>query len=99
MMLDVRMTVEFRRWFSKLRDVRGKAMIAVRIDRLAYGYAGDVRRVGNGISEMRIDHGPGYRVYFVRRNDCVIVLLCAGDKSSQSKDISRACRIAENLED
>lgn len=83
----------------RLRDVRGKALIAVRIDRLAQGHAGDVRRVGGGISEMRIDHGQGYRVYFVRRGHFVIVLLCAGDKSTQSKDISRARRIAVNLED
>lgn len=97
-MFDVAMTDEFRRWLSRLKDVRGKAIIAVRIDRLAHGYKGDVRPVGNGISEIRIDHGPGYRIYFVRRGKLLIVLLCAGDKSSQAKDIRRARRIAMNVE-
>jgi putative addiction module killer protein len=97
-MFDVAMTDEFRRWLSRLKDVRGKAIIAVRIDRLAHGYTGDVRPVGNGISEIRIDHRPGYRIYFVRRGKLLIVLLCAGDKSSQAKDIRRARRIAMNVE-
>ena len=82
-----------------LRDHRAKAKIAARIDRLAFGNPGDVRPVGEGISELRIDYGPGYRVYFVKRGNAVIVLLCGGDKSAQTKDIKAAKTLAANLED
>lgn len=81
-----------------LRDGRAKAKIASRIDRLALGNAGDVTPVGEGISEMRIHYGPGYRVYFVRRGAALIMLLCGGIKATQEKDIAAAKRIAGNLE-
>jgi putative addiction module killer protein len=74
----------------ELRDARAVARIAVRIDRMALGNPGDVKAVGEGVSEMRIDHGPGYRLYFVRRGTEVIVLLCGGDKSTQDRDIAAA---------
>jgi putative addiction module killer protein len=79
----------------KLKDQRARALIASRLDRLAFGHVGDVRPVGNGINELRIHHGPGYRVYFQRRGGLLIVLLCGGDKGSQSKDIAEAKRLAE----
>ena len=98
-MLEVQQTKVFARWFARLADVRGKAMIAVRIDRLAFGHAGDARPVGGGVSELRIDHGPGYRVYFIRRGKFLIILLCGGDKSSQQADIKRAHAMLKELED
>jgi putative addiction module killer protein len=82
---------------ARLRDVRGRAKIAARIDRLAMGHAGDVRPVGAGISELRIHYGPGYRVYYVHRGSVVLMLLCGGDKSSQSRDISKAKKLATEL--
>ena len=95
-MLEVQQTKAFARWFGRLADVRGKAMIAVRIDRLAFGLAGDARPVGGGVSELRIDHGPGYRVYFIQRGKTLILLLCGGDKSSQPTDIRRALQMARD---
>lgn len=95
--MEIRQTVVFRRWYDGLRDRVARAKIAVRIDRLAMGHAGDARPVGRGVSELRIDHGPGYRVYFVRRGDELIVLLAGGDKSSQSRDIARALALAEEV--
>jgi putative addiction module killer protein len=74
-------------------------MIAVRIDRLAFGHAGDARPVGGGVSELRIDHGPGYRVYFTRRGKFLVMLLCGGDKASQRADIKRAQAMLKELED
>jgi putative addiction module killer protein len=82
-----------------LRDPRAKARIAIRIDRLALGNAGDVKPVGSGVSEMRIDYGPGYRLYFIRRGEALIVLLCGGDKGSQQRDIVRARALAADLKD
>ena len=73
-------------------------MIASRLDRLAFGHAGDAEPVGQGISELRIHHGPGYRIYFQRRGDTIIVLLCGGDKSTQAKDIKAAKRLADEYE-
>ena len=87
----------FDEWFSKLRDRQAKARIAARIDRLAMGNPGDVRPVGSGVSEMRIDYGPGYRVYFVQRGSIVVVVLCAGDKRTQDADIKAAQRLAAQL--
>ena len=89
-MLEIRRTDEFTHWIDRLRDRVARAKILVRIDRLAAGNAGDVRPVGDGLSELRIDHGPGYRVYFVRRGLVLIVLLCGGDKSLQDRDITKA---------
>ena len=96
-MVEVRQTETFDRWFRKLRDRRAKARIQVRIDRLVLGLAGDVKPVGEGISELRIDYGPGYRVYFVRRGEMLIVLLAGGDKGSQNRDISTALVLARSL--
>ena len=90
-------TPEFDAWLRGLRDVRGRAVIARRIDRLASGHKGDAKAVGDGVQELRIDHGPGYRVYFVRRGERVIVLLCGGDKGSQARDIERAQRLAQEV--
>ena len=89
----------FDRWLASLRDRQARSRILVRLDRLAAGNAGDVKPVGEGISEMRIDHGPGYRVYFMHRGDRLVVLLCGGDKSSQTRDIRRAMALAEEWKD
>ncbi len=94
-MLLVRETEEFAAWMSGLRDPRARAKIAVRIDRLALGNAGDVEPVGAGISEMRVHYGPGYRVYFTRRGQEIVLLLCGGDKATQTEDIRRAKALAE----
>jgi putative addiction module killer protein len=93
-MIVFKQTETFRKWRLRLRDQRIRALIASRLDRLAFGNAGDVKPVGQGISELRIDHGPGYRVYYVRRGETIIILLCGGDKSSQAKDIKTAKRLA-----
>src|SRR5580700_9155881 len=94
-MLELKQTEQFRRWRTKLRDERARAAIASRLDRLAYGHAGDVEPVGEGISELRIHYGPGYRIYFHRQGQKVVLLLCGGDKSSQAKDIQAAKRIVK----
>lgn len=91
---EVRRTEEFAAWLESLRDQRAKARIASRIDRAQLGNVGDVRSVGGGVSEMRIDTGAGYRVYFTLRERIVILLLCGGDKSNQARDIARARTIA-----
>lgn len=96
-MIEVRETDEFRKWMRGLRDTVAKAKIASRIRRLAFGNPGDVKPVGQGVSEMRIDHGPGYRVYFVGRGETLIVILCGGDKSTQQADIDRAIALAGEL--
>ena len=84
---------------ARLRDHRARAKIAARIDRLAHGNPGDVEPVGEGVSELRVHYGPGYRVYFVRRGNALIILLCGGDKATQAKDIKSAKALAVNLED
>ena len=89
-MLKVISTREFVAWLRRLRDHKAKAKVLARIERLALGNAGDVKPIGGGLSELRIDHGPGYRIYFARRGNSVIVLIAGGDKSSQSRDIARA---------
>jgi len=89
----------FDRWMRNLKDGRGAARIQVRLDRLAHGNPGDARPVGHGISELRIDVGPGYRVYYQHRGDVLIVLLCGGDKSTQTKDIEKAHEIAKDWKD
>jgi putative addiction module killer protein len=95
----IRRTDEFSAWLSNLRDLRAKAKIVARIDRLALGNPGDVAPVGSGISEMRIHYGPGYRVYFVQAGEDIVVLLCGGDKNSQASDIVKAKQLASELED
>lgn len=96
-MVEIRKTKLFAKWIDNLRDVQAKARVLVRIERLASGNAGDVKPVGEGISEMRIDYGPGYRVYFIKRGNELIILLAGGDKSSQTADIKVAIRLASNL--
>jgi putative addiction module killer protein len=98
-MTDVRQTAEFAEWLRALTDIRAKAKIAARIDRLALGNPGDVAPVGEGVSELRIHYGPGYRVYFVQRGRALVILLCGGDKSSQAGDIKTAKQLASELED
>jgi putative addiction module killer protein len=95
----IRETEEFSRWFNRLRDTLAKAKILIRIERLARGNPGDVKPVGEGVSELRVNHGPGYRVYFTQRGEELIILLCGGDKDSQDKDIASAKNIASELED
>ena len=93
-MLDVLESVTFTRWVEGLRDTRAVARIQARLRNVALGNFGDVRSVGEGISEMRIHYGPGYRLYFLRRGETVVILLCGGDKDSQQRDIELAKRIA-----
>jgi putative addiction module killer protein len=93
-MIDFKQTETFRKWRIRLKDERIRAVIASRIDRLAFGNAGDVKPVGEGVSELRIDYGPGYRIYFQKRGNTIIILLCGGDKSTQAKDIKTAKRLA-----
>jgi putative addiction module killer protein len=96
-MLEVQKTDEFDKWLSGLADQKAQAKIASRIERLGFGNPGDVKPVGEGVSEMRVPYGPGYRVYFKQTAKAVILLLCGGDKSTQEKDIKRAKEIAAEL--
>jgi len=97
-MIEVRTTSRFVKWFKSLKDRRAKARIQARIDRLEMGRFGDVSPVGQGVSELRIFYGPGYRVYFVQRNAVVVILLLGGDKSSKKADIAKAKELARQLE-
>lgn len=92
--MEVRQTELFARWFDGLRDTRARMRIAARIRRLSLGNSGDVKPVGGGVSGMRIDYGPGYRVYFVRRGTTTVILLAGGDKGTQDRDITRARELA-----
>ncbi len=96
-MLEIRKTTTFANWLDGLRDIRARARILARVERFAGGHAGDVKPVGEGVSEMRIDYGPGYRIYFRKRGRSLVILLAGGDKSSQRRDISTALRLARNL--
>jgi putative addiction module killer protein len=96
-MIEIRKTDEFATWLNDLRDLQAVARINVRIRRLSLGNPGDVKPVGEGVSEMRIDYGPGYRVYFIRNGAAIIVLLCGGDKRTQSRDIASAKQLAREL--
>jgi putative addiction module killer protein len=96
-MVEIRKTDLFAKWLDDLRDIQAKARVLVRIERLASGNAGDVKPVGEGVSEMRIDCGTGYRVYYTKRGSELIILLAGGAKSSQSGDIKTAIRLARNL--
>jgi putative addiction module killer protein len=98
-MIEVHKTSAFLAWLRKVRDVRALARIQVRIDRLSLGNPGDVRPVGEGVSELRIDYGPGYRVYFLQRGETYILLLCGGDKSTQNNDIAKAKALAKEWSD
>ncbi|PIS36677.1 MAG: addiction module antitoxin RelB [Nitrospirae bacterium CG08_land_8_20_14_0_20_52_24] len=96
-MLEIRKTETFAQWLDGLRDIHARARVQVRVERLAAGNPGDVRPVGEGVSELRIDYGPGYRVYFTRRGCTVIILLAGGDKRTQAADIKTALRLARDL--
>lgn len=93
--MELKQTETFRIWESKLRNRRARTIIAARLLRLAEGLAGDVAPVGEGVSELRIHYGPGYRVYFQKRDNTLIVLLCGGDKASQARDITAAKKLAQ----
>jgi len=96
-MIEIRKTEIFARWIDSLDDIRARARIQARIERLAAGNPGDVKAAGEGVSELRIDYGPGYRVYYKKHGQKVFILLAGGDKSTQAKDIKTALRLARNL--
>jgi putative addiction module killer protein len=98
-MLDVRETEEFSEWLGALKDIRAKSKVLVRIERLAGGNPGDVAPVGQGVSDLRINYGPGYRVYYVQRGARYILLLAGGDKSTQDADIATAKRMAAEYQE
>lgn len=98
-MIEVRQTEEFAHWLASLRDDVAAKRIKQRIARVQIGLFGDVKSIGDGLSELRVDHGPGYRVYFARRGDVLVILLCGGDKGSQTRNIARAKAMAEQLEE
>ena len=98
-MIQIQQTEAYAKWFAGLRDRIARARIDIRIRRLSLGNAGDVKPVGDGVSELRVDHGPGYRVYFLQRGGLVIVLLAGGDKSTQDKDIRNAKVLAKDLKE
>ncbi len=96
-MIEIRKTDLFVQWLDTLRDLQARARVQVRIERLAAGNPGDVEPVGEGVSELRINYGPGYRVYFKKRGQDLVILLAGGDKATQTKDIKVALRLARNL--
>jgi putative addiction module killer protein len=93
-MVEIRQTLVFAKWLRGLRDTQARARIQMRLDRVARGLFGDVKSLGEGVNELRIDHGPGYRVYFVQHGQVLVVLLCGGDKATQARDISAAKAMA-----
>jgi len=95
--IEVRQTDKYSEWFATLRDRQARARINTRIRRLSLGNPGDVKPVGEGVSELRIDYGPGYRVYFIQRGHEVVILLAGGDKRTQERDIRTALEFARNL--
>jgi len=95
--IEVRKTEVYANWLDRLPDIRARARILVRIERLAAGNPGDVRPIGEGVSELRIHYGPGYRVYFTKHGREIVILLAGGDKSTQAGDIRTALRLARNL--
>jgi putative addiction module killer protein len=96
-MIEIRKTDLFAQWLDTLRDLRARARIQARIERLSAGNPGDVEPVGEGVSELRVNYGPGYRVYFKQRGPELVILLAGGDKSTQARDIKTALRLAHNL--
>ncbi|MDA3958711.1 type II toxin-antitoxin system RelE/ParE family toxin [Oceanispirochaeta sp.] len=98
-MFEVRQTETYKKWFKTLRDRRARARIDIRIKRISLGNLGDVKSVGRGVFELRVDYGPGYRVYFVERNEIRIILLAGGKKSTQKMDIKKAQELARLVED
>ena len=95
--MEVRKTEEFSKWLDGLNDIQARARVLVRIERLVRGNPGDFKAIGEGVSELRLHYGPGYRVYYKQRGSELVILLAGGDKSSQSKDIKIALRLARNL--
>lgn len=95
--IEIRKTERFAKWIDGLRDLRARALVQARIERLALGVAGDVKPLGEGVSELRIDHGPGYRVYFKKRGKLLIVLLAGGSKRTQQRDVEEALNLAREL--
>jgi putative addiction module killer protein len=98
-MFEVRQTAVFEAWIDGLKDMRAVARIEVRLRRLSLGHLGDAKSLGDSVSEMRIDYGPGYRLYFTRRGERIVILLCGGDKKRQSDDIARAKQLAKEAND
>lgn len=96
-MIEIRKTEIYSRWIDELRDIRARALILARVERLATGNPGDVKPVGEGVSELRINYGPGYRVYYTQRGRELVILLAGGAKSTQARDIKTALRLARNL--
>lgn len=96
-MYEIRTTAFFAVWLDRLRDIHARARVLARIERLASGNPGDVKPVGEGVSEMRIDHGPGYRVYYTMQGREIVILLVGGDKRTQASDIKKAISLARNL--
>jgi putative addiction module killer protein len=96
-MLEIRKTVTFAKWLDGLRDVRARSRVLVRIERLSLGNPGDVKPISEGVSELRIDYGPGYRVYYKKVGRTIIILLAGGDKRTQAKDVKTALQLARNL--
>jgi putative addiction module killer protein len=96
-MVEVRQTAEFKRWLLRLNDQNAYARIVARIRRMEVGNPGDAKSVGAGVMEMRVDYGPGYRIYYTRRGRTIVIILCAGDKRSQTQDIKRAVQLAEGI--
>lgn len=96
-MIEIRKTDIYAKWLDSLSDIRARARILVRVERLATGNPGDVKPVGEGVSELRIDYGPGYRVYYKKHGREVVILLAGGDKHTQASDIQTALHLARNL--
>ena len=96
--MEIRKTEVFSKWLDELRDLKGRAKIQARIERLAFGNPGDVKSVGEGVSELKIDYGPGYRIYYKRSGQSILILLAGGNKSTQSKDIRNVLLMARNLQ-
>ncbi|HQG66013.1 MAG: type II toxin-antitoxin system RelE/ParE family toxin [Smithella sp.] len=97
-MIEIRQTEDYRKWFDKLKDRNARARIDIRIRRLSLGNPGDVKALGEGVSELRIDYGPGYRVYFTRKGALFIILLAGGDKTTQASDIKKAKELVHEIE-
>ena len=98
-MIEIRKTDGFAKWIDGLRDLQARARVQARIERLALGLGGDVKPVGEGVSELRINYGPGYRVYFKKKGPGLVILLAGGDKRTQKRDIDAALRLARNLQE
>ena len=98
-MIEIRQTETYRKWFDSLKDRNARMRIDIRIRRISLGNFGDVKPVGEGVFEIRIDYGPGYRIYYLQKKNTVIILLLGGDKSTQSKDIQKAHELAQRVEE